>query len=61
MATIIPINDPLRATEAGAWCVENIGYKHWKMDAVNLMTPGVRYDFCFQQKKHAVEFALRWA
>lgn len=59
MTTII-LKDAHRATEAGNWAVENIGYKHWKIDTKNLMTRNVEYHFQFTRKKDAVMFALKW-
>lgn len=59
MATVI-LTDPEQATLAGAWCVENIGYKYWDMKIENLFSPGVSYNFSFKDPRRATEFALRW-
>jgi hypothetical protein len=59
MTTII-LTDPLRASEAGEWAVNNIGYKYWTLQVENLFTKSPQYCFKFKHKKQAVEFALRW-
>lgn len=58
--TTITINDPNRASEAGAWAVENIGFKYWTMEVQNLFTKHPSYDFKFTHKKDAMRFALQW-
>ena len=60
--TTITLTDPARATEAGAWAVKNIGYKHWTLhvpaEAVFTKTP--RYEFVFNRKQDAMMFSLKW-
>jgi|LauGreDrversion4_2_1035121.scaffolds.fasta_scaffold1152436_2 hypothetical protein len=58
--TTVTINDPARATEAGTWAVENIGYKHWQLQIANFGTKAPRYEFKFDRKKDAVWFSLKW-
>ena len=58
--TTIVITDSDRASQAGAWAVENIGYKYWDIDTVNLFTTNVQYHFRFKRKKDAVMFSLKW-
>jgi len=60
--TTITLTDPDKATCAGAWIINNIGYKAWTLnvppDAVFTKNP--RYEFTFRRKKDAVLFSLRW-
>jgi hypothetical protein len=58
--TTITLTDPEQATVAGAWAVENIGYKFWTMDVENLFTKKPQYHFKFKNKKDAVIFSLKW-
>jgi hypothetical protein len=58
--TTITLTNPERATQAGAWAVENIGYKYWTMDIQHIFSKTPRYDFKFKHKQDAVRFALQW-
>lgn len=58
--TTIVITDPVQASAAGEWAVENIGYKHWTLDTVNVLSKNPQYHFKFQHKKHALLFSLKW-
>lgn len=59
MKTIV-MTDANRALEAGAWAVENIGYKDWSIETQNLMTRHVQYHFRFKRNRDAVLFSLKW-
>jgi len=60
--TTITLTDTDRATRAGAWCVNNIGYKNWTMNIPPEAMFGLnmRYEFKFNHKKDAVLFSLKW-
>jgi hypothetical protein len=60
--TTITLTDPARATEAGAWAVKNIGYKHWTLNvpAEAVFTKHPRYEFVFNRKQDAMMFSLKW-
>jgi hypothetical protein len=60
--TTITLTDPDRATQAGAWIINNIGYKNWTMNVPPeaMFTKNPRYEFTFNRKKDAVWFSLKW-
>jgi hypothetical protein len=60
--TTITLTDPDKATRAGAWIINNIGYKHWTMNVPPeaMFTKHPRYEFKFDRKKDAVWFSLKW-
>jgi len=59
MTTII-LTDPLRATEAGSWAVNNIVSEYWTLHVENVTTKHPRYELSFRHKKDATMFALKW-
>ena len=60
--TIITLTDSDKATRAGAWCINNIGYKHWTINVPHeaVFTKNPRYEFTFTRNKDAVLFSLKW-
>jgi hypothetical protein len=58
MTTII-LTDADKATQAGAWAVKNIGYKHWQLSLESLFH-NTQYHFKFTHKKDAMLFSLKW-
>ena len=60
--TIITLTDSDKATRAGAWCINNIGYKHWTINVPHeaVFTKNPRYEFKFDRTKDAVLFSLKW-
>jgi hypothetical protein len=60
--TTITLTDPDKATQAGAWIINHIGYKHWTMHVPPeaVFTKNPRYEFTFNRTKDAVLFSLKW-
>jgi len=58
--TTVTLTNADRATEAGKWCVENLGYKYWNLDVANACTTNPTYQFQFKKNQDAVLFSLRW-
>lgn len=60
--TTITLTDSDKATRAGAWCINNIGYKHWTLNVPHeaVFTKNPRYEFTFNRTKDAVLFSLKW-
>jgi hypothetical protein len=60
--TTITLTDSNKATRAGAWCINNIGYKHWTMTLPPeaMFGNNTRYEFRFNREKDAVLFSLKW-
>ncbi len=59
MKTVTLINAE-RASDAGSWCMNNIGYHLWDLEVAHLGTADPRYHFQFKRPRDAVLFSLKW-
>jgi len=49
------------ASDAAAWCLDNLSAGHWHMEVIHFCTPGVRYKFSFLDQGIATFVSLKFA
>lgn len=57
----VEIKNTTRASDAAAWCLDNLIDGHWRMEVVHFFTPGVKYRFSFLDQGAATYVSLRFA
>jgi len=60
--TTITLTDPQKASKAGAWLCNNVGYDNWTLNVPTeaIFTKNPRYEFSFKKEKDAMLFSLKW-
>lgn len=49
------------ASDAAAWCLDNLASGQWHMEVVHFCTPAVRYKFSFLDQSIATFVSLKFA
>jgi hypothetical protein len=57
----VEITKTMAASDAAAWCLDNLIPGHWNMEVINFCTPGVKYRFSFLDSKIATYVSLKFA